>query len=137
MSDTTSELEGRTYPHLYLVGLGMRGLEQLTLSRETLQVREGLSVAYGRCVYNGQWFSDLREALDAFYERINQNVTGRVTMRLYKGTASVVARSSEFSLYSASLAAYGKEDAFDTEAAKGFIKVWSLPLTAEARRKKK
>lgn len=110
-----------------------RGLEQMTLSRETLQVREGLSVAYGRCVYNGQWFSDLREALDAFYERINQNVTGTVTVRLYKGNATVVARSSEFSLYQAPAAG---ADEFSEGAAQGFIQVWSLPLTAEARRKK-
>ena len=113
-----------------------RGLEQMTLSRETLQVREGLSTAYGRCVYNGQWFSDLREALDAFYERMNLNVTGKVTLRMYKGTATVVARSSEFSLYSSSQAADGQSGELKPETAEGFIKVWSMPLTAEARRKK-
>ncbi|HYG78260.1 MAG TPA: argininosuccinate synthase [Planctomycetota bacterium] len=112
-----------------------RALEQMTLSRETLQVREGLAVAYGRAVYNGQWFSDLREALDDFYIRINKNVTGKVTLRLYKGTATVIGRSSEYSLYSAGSAA--QRDQLDNEAAEGFIKVWTLPLTAEAKRKKK
>jgi argininosuccinate synthase len=111
-----------------------RGLEQMTLSRDSLQVREGLGVAYGRCVYNGQWFSDLREALDGFFERVNRNVTGTVTVRLYRGTAQVVARSSEYSLYGGGAAA-GTEE-LDNQAARGFIKVWSLPLTAEARRKK-
>ncbi|MCW8132079.1 MAG: argininosuccinate synthase [Planctomycetota bacterium] len=113
-----------------------RGLEQMTLSRETLQVREGLSTAYGRSVYNGQWFSDLREALDQFYERINQSVTGKVTVRLYKGTAVVVARCSEFSLYQAPPAGTTKDGELDSDAAQGFIRVWSMPLTAEARRKK-
>ncbi|HEY3320841.1 MAG TPA: argininosuccinate synthase [Planctomycetota bacterium] len=112
-----------------------RALEQMTLSRETLQVREGLAVAYGRCVYNGQWFSDLRESLDAFYQRANQNVTGKVTLRLYKGQATPVARSSDYTLLS--MGATGQRAELDSEAAKGFIKVWSMPLTAEAKRKKK
>ncbi|HYF50347.1 MAG TPA: argininosuccinate synthase [Planctomycetota bacterium] len=112
-----------------------RGLEQMTLSRESLQVREGLAVAYGRAVYNGQWFSDLREALDAFYDRINKNISGKVRVRLYKGQATVIARQSDFSLY-VSGAAAGREQ-LDNEAAEGFIKIWTLPLTAEAKRKKK
>jgi argininosuccinate synthase len=112
-----------------------RALEQMTLSQPSLQVREGLAVAYGRCVYNGQWFSDLRESLDSFYERMNKNVTGKVTVRLYKGQATIVSRQSEFSLYSAGAAA--ARDQLDNEAAEGFIKVWSMPLTAEAKRNKK
>jgi argininosuccinate synthase len=112
-----------------------RGLEQMTLSRESLQVREGLSVAYGRCVYNGQWYSDIREALDGFFERLNLNVAGSVTLRLYKGTAQVIARSSECSLYGGGAAA-ADLDLLDNQAARGFIKVWSLPLSAEARRRK-
>ena len=112
-----------------------RALEQMTLSQPSLQVREGLAVAYGRCVYNGQWFSDLRESLDSFYERMNKNVSGKVTVRLYKGQATVVARQSDFSLYSAGAAAAREQ--LDNEAAEGFIKVWSMPLTAEAKRNKK
>jgi argininosuccinate synthase len=112
-----------------------RGLEQMTLARESLQVREGLAVAYGRCVYNGQWFSDLRESLDSFYERMNKNISGKVKVRLYKGQATVVSRASEFSLYTSGASA-GREQ-LNNEAAEGFIKIWSLPLTAEAKRKKK
>ena len=114
--------------------IAKRALEQMTLSRETLQVREGLAVAYGRCVYNGQWYSDLREALDKFYERINQNVDGRVTLRLYKGQCTILARHSENSLYTAGGKA--QREQLNNEAAEGFIKVWSLPLRAEAKRKK-
>lgn len=109
-----------------------RALEQICLSRETLQVREGLATAYGRVVYNGQWFSDIREALDAFYERINKNVSGKVNLRLYKGLASIVARSSEYSLL-----ASAPRDQVNNESAEGFIKVWNLPLAAEAKRRKK
>jgi argininosuccinate synthase len=112
-----------------------RALEQMTLSRESLQVREGLAVAYGRCVYNGQWFSDLRESLDSFYERMNKSVTGRITVRLYKGVPTVVSRHSEFSLYS--LGGTTHRDQIDSEDAAGFIKVWNMPLTAEANRKRK
>ncbi len=112
-----------------------RGLEQMTLSRESLQVRDGLAVAYGRCVYNGQWYSELRESLDAFFERLNASVSGKVRMRLYKGQATVTARSSECSLYHTGTSAY--RDQLDNEAAEGFIRVWSMPLAAEAKRKGK
>ncbi|GMV79583.1 MAG: argininosuccinate synthase [Planctomycetota bacterium] len=113
-----------------------RALEQMTLSRETLQVREGLSLAYGRCVYNGQWFSDLRSALDEFYRRINQNVNGQVTMGLYKGNATVVTRQSDFSLYNAETASSEFADASASETSRGFSKLFTLPVTTEARRKK-
>ncbi len=112
-----------------------RALEQLTLARETLQVREGLAVAYGRCVYNGQWYSDLRESLDAFYQRVNQNVTGKVTMRLYKGLATPISRQSDCSLLTMGAASQRAE--LDSDAAKGFIKVWSMPLSAEAKRNRR
>jgi argininosuccinate synthase len=111
-----------------------RGLEQMTVARESLQVRDGLAVAYGRCVYNGQWYSDLRESLDAFFERLNRSVNGRVRLRLYKGQATVTARSSETSLYYTGKSPH--RDQLDNESAEGFIKVWSLPMAAEAKRKK-
>ena len=113
-----------------------RALEQMTLGKETLQVREGLSVAYGRAVYNGQYFTELRDALDSFFDRINKNVTGKVKMAFYKGNATVISRFSEYSLYSASIASKEKADGVDSESAKGFSKIWSMPLNVEARRKK-
>lgn len=115
--------------------IAKRGLEQMTLSRESLQVRDGLAVAYGRCVYNGQWYSELRESLDAFFERLNRTVTGNVRLRLYKGQATVVARSSECSLYHTGNSA--GRDQLDNDAAEGFIRIWSMPLAAEAKRKGK
>ncbi len=114
-----------------------RALEQMTLVKETLQVREGLSNAYGRMVYNGQYFSELREALDCFYERINKNVTGKVKLRLYKGNVTVISRVSDSSLYSATMVSQDESEELDPQAAKGFTKIWSIPLSAEARRKDK
>jgi len=107
----------------------------MTLSRDSLQVRDGLAVAYGRCVYNGQWYSELRESLDAFFERLNRTVNGKVRVRLYKGQATVLARSSESSLYHTGVSAY--RDQLDNDAAEGFIRIWSMPLAAEAKRKGK
>jgi argininosuccinate synthase len=118
-------------PAATVLYVAKRALEQMTLSRESLQVREGLAVAYGRLVYNGQWFCDLREALDAFFARINQSVSGSVTVRLYKGNTTVISRSSDFSLYSTP-----DKSGIDHETARGLIKVMSLPLNLEARRKK-
>ncbi|MEI6234420.1 MAG: argininosuccinate synthase [Planctomycetota bacterium] len=112
-----------------------RGLEQMVLSRESLQVRDGLAVAYGRCVYNGQWYSELRESLDAFFLRLNQAVSGKVRVRLYKGQATVVSRTSDCSLYHSGSSAH--RDQLDNEAAEGFIRIWSMPLAAEAKRKGK
>lgn len=112
-----------------------RGLEQMVLSRESLQVRDGLAVAYGRCVYNGQWYSELRESLDSFFLRLNQAVSGKVKMRLYKGQATVVSRTSDCSLYQTGSSAH--RDQLDNEAAEGFIRIWSMPLAAEAKRKGK
>ncbi len=112
-----------------------RGLEQMVLSRESLQVRDGLAVAYGRCVYNGQWYSELRESLDSFFLRLNQAVSGKVKLRLYKGQATVVSRTSDCSLYQTGTSAY--RDQLDSEAAEGFIRIWSMPLAAEAKRKGK
>ncbi len=112
-----------------------RGLEQMTLSRESMQVRDGLAVAFGRCVYNGQWYSELRESLDAFFAVLNRTVSGSVRVRLYKGQATVVARTSDRSLYYTGVSA--ARDQLDNDAAEGFIRIWSLPLAAEAKRKGK
>jgi argininosuccinate synthase len=120
-------------PAAAVITQAKRALEQITLSRDVLQVRDGLSVAYGRCVYNGQWFSGLREALDAFFCRVNENVTGEVALTLYKGNLLVTGRKSDFSLFEEEREEGGR---LDPASARGFTYVWSMPLSAEARRKK-
>ncbi len=110
-----------------------KGLEELTLDRETLHYKNAMvSSRYSELVYYGLWFHPLREALDAFVKNTQQNVTGRVRLRLYKGACTLVGRKSPYSLYDYSLATYDKEDVFDQTAAAGFIKIWGLPLKVKA-----
>ena len=83
---------------------------------------------YAKLVYEGLWFTPLREALDAFNRELSRYVTGEVRLRLFRGQVSVVGRRSPFSLYSESLATYSEEDAFDHLAGAKFTKIWGLPL---------
>ncbi|MBN1586980.1 MAG: argininosuccinate synthase [Candidatus Omnitrophica bacterium] len=102
-------------------------LERLVLDRELLHFKQGLSVKYGELVYYGLWYSPLREALDAFVERSQENVTGVVRVRLYRGKVQVVGRQSPHSLYKEALATYGEGDVFDQKLADGFVRLWGLP----------
>lgn len=110
-----------------------RGLESLTLDRDTLHFKPLLSDRYAELVYNGLWYSPLREALDAFVTSTQKFVTGEVRVKLFKGNLSVVGRKSPYSLYDTKLATYTKEDVFDQRASAGFIHLWGLPLTTLAR----
>ncbi|MEJ5339661.1 MAG: argininosuccinate synthase [Aquificaceae bacterium] len=92
---------------------------------------------YAKVVYEGLWFSPLREALDAFTERIARYATGRVRLKLYKGSLRVVGRSSPNSLYVEDLATYSEKDAFDHRAGANFTKVFGLPLKVLGRRVRK
>jgi argininosuccinate synthase len=112
-----------------------RALEAVTLSRDVLLFKEPLSQQYARMVYEGKWFSDLRLALDAFFDKVNEVVTGTVRVKLYKGAATVTGRQSPNSLYSMALATYSEEDVFDHSKSEGFIHIWSLPLKAEGKRR--
>ncbi len=114
-----------------------RALEAVTLSRDVILFKEPLTQMYSRMVYEGKWFTDLRHALDAFFDKVNEVVTGTVRVRLYKGQAIVEGRKSPNSLYSKELATYSAEDVFDHTMAKGFIGVWSLPMRAEGKRREK
>ena len=83
---------------------------------------------YSDLIYNGLWFSPLKDAMDAFVEKTQEMVTGRIKVKLFKGSAVVVGRESPYSLYSTALSTYAKGDEFDHSSAKGFIYVWGLPL---------
>jgi len=111
-------------------------LETLTLDRETLHYKEDVSRRYSELVYYGLWFSPLREALQAFVDETQKNVTGTVRIKLHKGSATCVGRTSEKSLYNYSLATYDPEDKFEHQDSEGFIKIWSLPLKVVAGVKK-
>jgi len=111
-----------------------RALEALTLSREVIAFQEQVSRRYARLIYDGLWFTDLRKGLDALLAETQRHVNGAVRLKLYKGQATVIGRTSPNPLYDFDLATYGESDTFRHDAAGGFIHVWSLPLRAEAQR---
>ncbi|WP_404459579.1 argininosuccinate synthase [Oceanobacillus kapialis] len=102
-------------------------LEALTLPREVAQFKPLIEQKLAQTVYDGLWYSPLTNALTAFIEQTQTHVSGTVKVKLYKGHAKVVGRESAQSLYDFDLATYNAEDAFDHEAALGFIKLWGLP----------
>ena len=103
-------------------------LERLTLDKSVFHMKNQLSAEYANLVYNGLWFSPLRNALDAFVNETQKPVTGFVKVKLYKGNVGVAGRSSVNSLYNAKLATYTEEDTFDHKASEGFIKIYGLPI---------
>jgi argininosuccinate synthase len=105
-----------------------RELERLTLDRESAHYKAKLAHDYADLIYNGQWFSPLRKALDAFIDETQKVVNGEVALKLYKGTIEVAGRWSPNSLYNTALATYTNEDTFDHRASEGFIKIFTLPL---------
>ncbi|MGH2708130.1 MAG: argininosuccinate synthase, partial [Actinomycetota bacterium] len=112
-------------------------LEELTLDREVLRTKHILEQRYAQLVYEGYWYSPLREALDAFCDSTQHDVNGTVRLRLEPGAARVVGRSSEGSLYDLALATYERGDAFDHTAGAGFIKLWGLALKSWSRARRR
>ncbi|HPG37868.1 MAG TPA: argininosuccinate synthase [bacterium] len=103
-------------------------LESLVLDREIMHFKEMLAPKYAELVYYGEWYTPLREALDAFVESTQQNVTGTVRFQLYKGNVMSAGVKSPYSLYREELATFGKEDVYDQTDAKGFINLFGLPI---------
>ena len=103
-------------------------LESLVMTKDLLHYKKIIEQHYADLIYNGLWFSPLKDALDGFIEKSQEHVTGAVKLKLFKGGAVVVGRSSPCSLYNSSLSTYADGDEFDHSAAKGFIYVWGLPL---------
>ncbi len=103
-------------------------LERLTLDKSVFHMKNQLAAEYANLVYNGLWFSPLRNALDAFVNETQKTVTGIVKVKLFKGNIGVAGRSSPYSLYNAKLATYTEDDTFDHKASVGFIKIFGLPV---------
>lgn len=110
-----------------------RELEKLTLTKEQVRFKQHVSAAYSDMVYNGLWFSGLHRDLAAYLKVNQEHVSGRVRVKLSKGNCTVVGRESPKSLYQMRLATYGANDAFDHEAAVGFIKLHGLSQQSQAR----
>ncbi len=114
-------------PALLVLIQAHRDLESLVLTADVTHYKRGIEDTYSQLVYNGLWYSPLKLALDAFVQQTQERVSGKVRFKLFKGTATIVARQSEQSLYTPDLATYGADDQFDHKAAEGFIYVWGLP----------
>ena len=109
-----------------------RELERLVLDRNTLHFKQSVSVRYAQLIYDGLWFSTLREALAAFVDYTEKEVTGEVRVRLFKGRAEAVGRRSPRSLYRQDLATFGEGMAYDHKDAEGFIRLFGLPERVRA-----
>ena len=112
-----------------------RGLESLTLDRGAAHLKDELMPRYAELIYNGLWFSPEREMLQAAIDESQKYVTGSVTLKLYKGTASVVARKSDYSLYSEAHVTFEEDAVYDQKDAEGFINLNALRLKLLGRRK--
>lgn len=110
-----------------------RELEALCLEREVAHFKQQISLKYAELVYFGLWFAPLREALDAFVESTQKEMTGTVSLSLYKGNIAVVSRESEFSLYRTDLSSFTMGDNYDQKDAAGFIRILGLPSRSRAR----
>lgn len=108
-------------------------LEQMTLSRDQLRFKQKVAQEYADLIYNGLWFSALRQDLAAYVQSTQRHVSGMVKVKLLKGKSAVVGRKSPKSLYSYSLATYDEEDQFDQSAAEGFIQIYGLPVKTQAQ----
>jgi argininosuccinate synthase len=105
-----------------------RALEDLTLERDLAHHKPGIEARWADLVYDGQWFSPLRDALDAYVDATQVSVSGEVRLRYEPGSCTVVGRRSEHSLYDFSLATYGGADAFDQSDSRGYVTLYGLPL---------
>ncbi len=112
----------------------LAGLETLCLDRDSAHYKSLVAQKYAELVYNGLWFSPLREALDEFIAKLLEPATGSVRVKLFKGTCSVVGRTSPMSLYQEALATFGQDDVYNQADATGFINLFGLPLTVTGLR---
>ncbi len=109
-----------------------KALEKLILDRDTMYQKNLLAQKYAQLVYDGLWYTPLREAIDAFVNVTQERVTGVVRMKLYKGNAVAVASKSKYSLYNEEFVTFGEDDVYDQSDAEGFINLFSLPLKIRA-----
>jgi argininosuccinate synthase len=109
-----------------------RELEALCLDRQTRHQKDILAISYAQLVYDGHWFTPLREALDAFFAKTQEVVTGSITMSLCKGTMTIKSRKSPFSLYRKDIASFDTEG-YNHKDAEGFINLLGLPAAVRSR----
>ena len=107
-------------------------LESVCLDKATAHFKQHVAIKYGEMVYDGQWFTPLRSALDAFVEDTQQTVTGDVKLRIYKGNIFNAGITSPYSLYSEDIATFGEDHCYDQTDSAGFINLFGLPIKIKA-----
>jgi len=112
-------------------------LETLCLDKMTMHKKQELSITFAELVYNGQWFTPLREALSAFVTKTQETVTGKVRLKLYKGNIIKAGAWSDYSLYSEEIATFGEDNVYDQKDSAGFINLFGLPIKVQAAVKAK
>ena len=105
-----------------------QALESICLDKHTMHYKDFIAVKYAELVYNGMWYSRLRESLDAFVQETQKTVTGTVRLKLYKGNVIIAGRKSPYSLYREDYASFGEEDVYNQKDAEGFIQLFGLPI---------
>lgn len=120
-----------------IIYYGHNDLENLCLDRATQSFKQQVSIRYSELVYDGMWFSPLREALDAFVNETQKTVTGTVRMKLYKGNIYSAGVKSPYSLYSQEYVTFGEDEVYNQADATGFINLFGLPLKVQAMMKEK
>ena len=108
-------------------------LETLCLDKKTMHKKQELAITFGELVYDGQWYTPLREALSAFVDATQKHVTGTVKLKLYKGNIIKAGAWSDWSLYSEEIATFGEDHVYDQTDAKGFISLYGLPIKVQAQ----
>lgn len=112
-------------------------LESLTLDRDTASFKSHIAIKYAQLLYDGLWYTPLKQALDAFIDSTQETCTGQIKMKLYKGNCIPAGIKSPYSLYSEEIATFGEDDVYDQKDAEGFIHLFSLPLKTNARMREK
>lgn len=113
-----------------------KDLERLTLDKMTYHYKQGVAIKYAELVYDGLWYNQLKEGLDAFIDKTQETVTGWVKIKLYKGNIMIAGMDSEYALYDEEISSFGASDLYDHNDADGFIKIFTLPLKIRAMAKK-
>jgi len=108
-------------------------LETLCLDKMTMHEKQKLSITFAELVYNGQWFTPLREALSAFFDKTQETVTGTVRLKLYKGNIIKAGAKSDYSLYSEEIATFGEDEVYNQADSAGFISLFGLPIKVQAQ----
>jgi len=111
-------------------------LEMLTLDKDTLHYKQGVALKYAELVYNGKWYTTLRESIDAFVATTQERVTGKVRVKLYKGNCGSVGIKSPYSLYDEDIATFAEDEVYNQQDAEGFINLFGLPETVSAKFRK-